>query len=214
MRSTHATMREMNRPPATYADVEAAPEGVRAELIDGELFLQAAPSTLHQRIALKLAVDLGHRFDGPSSNAPTRPGGWVLIAGPELWLGSPLPQSLVLCPDLAGWREARFPADQATHGLQIAPDWVCEVLSPSTQRFDRLRKADAYARAGVPWMWLVDPDAGMVEVYTQQDGLWTRVCAAEVGDRATLPPFGVELDLGAWWPVVAAKADGDGDGLP
>ena len=186
--------------PATYEDVLATPETTRAELLDGELVLQASPTTLHQRLVSAVTTELRGRFDCPPSDDPERPGGWVIVAGPELWLGAPIPDTVVLCPDVAGWREERFPHAQTTHGITVAPDWVCEVLSPSTHRFDRFRKADAYARAGVSWMWLVDPDQGVVEVHTQRDGLWTRVLFAEPGAVTPLPPFGVAVDVAAWWP--------------
>lgn len=200
MSPARATSPVMPHTPATYDDLRATPEGVRAELIDGELILQSAPAVLHQRIALRMGADLVTRFERTVGDGPDRPGGWVLIAGPELWLGKPNATSLVLCPDLAGWRQERF-RNPTTHGIQVAPDWICEVLSPSTQRHDRLTKADAYARAGVAWMWLIDPDAALVEVYEQRDGLWTRVRAAHAAERTTLPPFDGELDLGSWWPA-------------
>lgn len=202
-----ATIDPMTDRPATYEDLAATPEGVRAELIDGELILQASPAVLHQRVSVRLSADLLGRFERPPSDDPDRPGGWVFIAAPEVWLGSPTPNTRVLVPDLAGWKAERFPSKQATHGLTVRPDWVCEILSPSTRRYDRLRKADVYALAGVDWLWIADPDDGTVEVYAQRDGLWTRVAFAEAGEHAALPPFGVTFDVGAWWPASPTTAE-------
>ena len=200
MRSTHATMREMNQPPATYDDIKAAPEGVRAELIDGELFLQAHPAFDHQSVLFRLCGSLDRRFAAPTADASEPPTGWVLAPGPELWLGGVVPQSLVLVPDVAGWRRGRFARSPDSHGVVVAPDWVCEILSPSTQRYDRLNKAAAYAGAGVDWYWLIDPIARFVEVFERQDGAYVRVAAVAAEERAALQPFGGEpVALATWW---------------
>jgi Uma2 family endonuclease len=191
----------MSKPPATYQDVLDAPAGMRAELIDGVLYPQAAPAMPHQLVASLMNVDLGHRFHRRSGgDDPTRPGGWRIVAGPELWLGGSEPKALVVVPDLAGWRRERWDRAQRTHGQTVAPDWVCEVLSPTNHRYDRLVKADAYARGGVPFYWLVDPLEQLVEVYAARDGAWVRVAGAAGTDVARLPPFdAVELDVGGWW---------------
>lgn len=200
MRSTHATMREMNRPPATYEDIEAAPEGVRAELIDGELLLQAQPAFDHQSVLFRLCGSLDRRFAGSADDKSEPPDGWVFAPGPELWLGGAEPRSLVLVPDVAGWRRGRFTRTPTSHGVVVAPDWICEILSPSTQRYDRLKKAAAYAGAGIDWYWLIDPIARFVEVFERQDAAYVRVAAVGAEERAVLPPFGGEpLAPAAWW---------------
>ena len=200
MRTNRATLPTMSKPPATYEDLEATPEGVRAELIDGELYLQASPAVDHQVVQGCLHAHLRDRFGGKGGDDPTRPGGWVFVQAPELWLGDPNPKTRVLCPDIVGWRRERWPRVRTTHGVTVAPDWVCEVLSPSTHRHDRLRKATAYAQAGVPWYWLLDPIERLVEVYELRDRVWSRVAATEAGERAVLPPFGgPEFDLSLWW---------------
>lgn len=200
MRSTHATLREMNRPPATYEDLAATPEGARAELIDGELFLQAQPTFDHQSVLFRLCGSLDRRFAGTTHDGSEPPSGWVFAPGPELWLGDPDPRSRVLVPDVAGWRRERFSRAPDRHGLVVAPDWVCEILSPSTQRYDRLHKSNTYASAGIDWYWLIDPIARFVEVFRRQDATYVRVLAVAAEERAALPPFGGEaLVLEAWW---------------
>lgn len=196
-------MREMNRPPATYEDIEAAPKGVRAELIDGELFLQAQPAFDHQSVLFRLCGSLDRRFAASTSDGSEPPTGWVFAPGPELWLDGAEPRSRVLVPDVAGWRRERFARAPDCHSLVVAPDWVCEILSPSTQRYDRLQKAAAYVGAGVAWTWLIDPVARFVEVFERHDAAYVRVAAVGAEERAALPPFGGEaVALAAWWADV------------
>jgi Uma2 family endonuclease len=83
--------------------------------------------------------------------------------------------------------------------VTVVPDWVCEILSPSTARYDRLVKMDTFARLGVRWAWLIDPAAELLEVYRLRDGLWTRFQAGGPGHVLTLAPFDVEIDLRSWF---------------
>jgi Uma2 family endonuclease len=137
-------------------------------------------------------------FDDPDD--PDEPGGWVVLTEPELWLGETDPTSLVLVPDLAGWRAARLPALPDTVGVAVVPDWVCEIASPSTRRRDRLQKMDLYAEAGVGHLWIVDPDDRFVEVWRLEHGRWTRVQRFCDDDVMRAEPFdGVEIRLGSWW---------------
>ena len=91
-----------------------------------------------------------------SSNQPHRggPGGWILLDEPELHLHGD-----VLVPDLAGWRRERMPELPDAAAFELAPDWICEVLSPSTAASDRAEKMPIYARERVAHVWLVDPIA-------------------------------------------------------
>jgi len=82
------------------------------------------------------------------------PGGWWILGEPELHFGEQ-----VVVPDLAGWRRERLPAMPAAAFFSLAPDWVCEVLSPSTGRIDRGRKLRIYAEAGVAHAWFVTFEA-------------------------------------------------------
>ena len=122
------------------------------------------------------------------------PGGWWILDEPELHLGRD-----VLVPDLAGWRRSTLPQMPETAAFAVRPDWVCEVLSPSTARLDRGPKLDAYAAAGVPWAWLVDPVERLVEVFELVDGRWMRHLVATDGEAA-MPPFeAVPLNVSELW---------------
>lgn len=189
---------------ATYQDVLDAPEGVTAEILNGELHLSPRPGFAHQRVTSELGVDLGGRF---GRGGEGRPGGWVILDQPELHLGRPDPTTLVLVPDLAGWRRDRF-APPAGHGHTLVPDWVCEVLSPGARsaRVDRIVKPDVYHRVGVAWLWLVDPQARSVEAWRHEEGGYLRVLAVTGAVEARIPPFdAVAVDLAAWWPSEEAR---------
>lgn len=177
---------------ATYEDVLAAPEHLIAELIDGELVTQPRPAGRHSEAASVLGMDVGTAFHRGRGG----PGGWLIIDEPELHLAAD-----ILVPDLAGWRRQRLPRVPAGAFIELAPDWVCEVLSPSTALRDRQRKLPIYARAGVPQVWLVDPAVKLLEVF-RLDGPGYRFVAAHGDqDTARIEPFeAIELELSALWP--------------
>jgi len=178
---------------ATYDDVLQAPEPLVAELIEGDLYTSARPAIPHARVSSALGQDLGD-FDGPSGVA-NKPGGWWILDEPELHFGAD-----VLVPDLAGWRRDRLPALPDEPAFTLAPDWACEALSPSTAALDRTRKMPVYARAGVAWLWLIDPHLQMLEVYRLEAGHW--VVVANHGGSTTVraEPFAdIELDMRRWW---------------
>ena len=126
--------------PATYADLEALPDIVVAELVNGELHASPRPAPRHARAGSVLGGCLMPPFDSGSGG----PGGWWILFEPELRFGED-----TVVPDLAGWRRHRMPRFPATAYFTVAPDWVCEVLSPSTARLDRVAKLQVYAREGV-----------------------------------------------------------------
>jgi Uma2 family endonuclease len=177
----------VRRRPATYCDLEALPPNLVGELIGGELFASPRPAAPHALAASALGMSLGPPFHFGRGG----PGGWWILFEPELHLGED-----VLVPDLAGWRRERMPEVPMVKAFTLAPDWLCEVLSPSTTTLDRARKLPIYARAEVAWVWLVDPLQHSVEVLRRQGGDWLLV-QVEADDRAVkLPPFeAVELDL-------------------
>lgn len=182
----------------TYDDYLALPEGVKAELIDGELYMSPQPKGRHIRIASLLGGVLTVRFglgEGPSDDGP---GGWWILDEPECHLK---PDLRVVIPDLAGWRRERMRAPPSdNHKFTLVPDWVCEVLSPSTSSRDALIKMPCYLAAGVAWAWLVDPVARRLDVFRADGSEWVAVTALEGAARARVPPFeAIELDLTAWW---------------
>ncbi len=133
-------------------------------------------------------------FDRPPGG-PGGPGGWWILFEPELHFGND-----VLVPDLAGWRRERMSRLPSTVAFELAPDWVCEVISPSTAPLDRGKKMDAYGRAGVGFLWLVDPLARTLEVFRLENGRWTRLAAHTGAACVRAEPFdALELDLGRWW---------------
>jgi Uma2 family endonuclease len=175
---------------ATYADLREVPQNFVAELFDGELYASPRPALPHAHAGSVL----GHRL---GSFHRSGPGGWVILDEPELHFGSD-----VLVPDMAGWRRERLPRLPADAFMTLAPDWVCEVVSPSTESIDRGQKLRRYAREGVAYVWLVDPLKQALEVLTLELGRWTLLARHEAGARVRAVPFDaveLELELGALW---------------
>ncbi|HEV7734500.1 MAG TPA: Uma2 family endonuclease [Candidatus Binatia bacterium] len=178
---------------ATYDDLMQVPENLVAEIIDGELVTSPRPASPHAHATFVLGGDAG-RFNGPPGGDDA-PGGWWVLFEPELHLGDD-----VLVPDLAGWRRERMPIMPNVVGFTLVPDWVCEVISPSTGRIDRSRKMGIYARNGVGHLWFVDPLARTLEIYRLEAGRWIVVANHGGDDRVRAEPFdAVELAIARWW---------------
>jgi Uma2 family endonuclease len=181
----------MGRKPATYADLEALPANKVGELIAGELYVSPRPAGPHPVTASVLGMELG----GPFHLGRGGPGGWWLLDEPELHLGED-----VLVPDLAGWRRERMPEPPRTAAFTLAPDWVCEVLSPSTAALDRSAKLAVYARAEVRHVWLVDPELRTLEVLRLEGGRYFLLGTHTGTARVRAEPFEVwELALALLW---------------
>ena len=165
---------------ATYADLEAVPDHLVAEIIDGMLETHPRPRPRHATAAMELATELGPPFGRGRGG----PGGWIFMVEPELHLG---PQ--VVVPDLAGWRRERLIAEPSTAFIEIPPDWVCEILSPSTRRIDRGPKRRIYAEAGVGHLWLLDPTDGVLEAFALTGGRWLLLGTVQRGETVGLAPF-------------------------
>ena len=181
-RATLHAMASAARKRATYEDVLSAPEHMIAQVIDGELLLQPRPARRHTRVASRI----GSSLDGPFDRGVGGPGGWFILFEPELHIGANGRQILV--PDVAGWRRSRVPEFDDGAFFDIVPDWVCEVLSPSTASIDRGRKADIYAATGVGHMWLFDTDDCQMEAFENVDGRWLRL-GAYAGCEERIAPF-------------------------
>jgi len=140
---------------------------------------------------------------GPFDRGNGGPGGWVILDEPELHFPDPTEPGEIdaVAPDLAGWRVARMPELPETAYFTLAPDWICEVLSPSTADFDRGEKMPLYAREGVQHAWLVDPLARTLEVFTLgADGRWVPAGLHRDAARVRAEPFdAIELELGVLW---------------
>lgn len=186
----------MNRPaparrPATYEDLLAVPDHLVAEILNGELHTNPRPAVPHALATTGLGGDLF----GPFDRGRGGPGGWWILVEPELHLSDD-----VVVPDLAGWRRSRVPDLPRGAFLEIAPDWVCETLSPSTERIDRGKKLAIYARESVAHLWLLNPIAETLEAYRLEQGRWL-LLVTHAGDvAARIEPFdAVELELWRLW---------------
>ena len=182
------------RRPARYDDLLAVPDTKVAEMIDGELIVSPRPAFPHAHAGSVLGGDLSSAFHRPPGD-PKGPGGWWLLVEPELHFGDD-----VVVPDQAGWRRERIPQLPNVAAYSVAPDWACEIISPSTGRIDRSRKMRIYAREGVGHLWLVDPLLRTIEVYRLESAHWV-VGVVHSGDEpARVAPFeAIELDIGRWW---------------
>ena len=174
---------------ATYDDLRDVPDHFVAEMFDGDLYASPRPALPHANAAGALFAEIHRSFHRKG------PGGWVILYEPELHFGSD-----VLVPDLAGWRRARLPSVPAAAYLSLAPDWICEVLSTSTETLDRGNKLRIYAREGVAHAWLVNPLAHTLEVLSLETGRWTQLGRHEGEAKVRAAPFdAIELELGALW---------------
>lgn len=187
-------MRDVAKPakrPATYEDLLEVPDHLIAELIDGELYTSPRPASRHERVAGQLYRILGNAFDDGVGG----PGGWWIVFEPELHLGGD-----ALVPDVAGWRKERLPEFPDVIAWTIAPDWVCEVLSPGTAKLDRLLKLPKYARQGVEYAWIAEPMTRTIEVHQRIEGRMELV-AVHTGDGTErIAPFdAVEIPLDRLW---------------
>jgi hypothetical protein len=177
---------------ASYEDILALPENLVGEILYGTLHTHPRPAPRHARAYSALGYMVGGPFDGGIGG----PGGWWIIDEPELHLGAD-----ILVPDLAGWRRERMPTLPETAWFELAPDWVCEILSPSTASTDRAVKMPIYAREQVTHLWLVDPNVRTLEVYSlQENRRWLLLGTLKEDDNVCQPPFAAApFSLGALW---------------
>jgi Uma2 family endonuclease len=178
--------------PATLADLEALPETVVGEVIDGTLYTHPRPRPRHVHFGGRLSRELQDPFElgrgGPG-------GGWILIEP-----GIQVEGSAEFVPDLAGWRRERLP-ELPEDRLSVVPDWVCEILSPSTRAHDQRIKRPFYARIGVRHLWFVDLEARTLTVSELLDGRWLELGVYGEEDVIRAPPFeATELKLDEIWP--------------
>ncbi len=176
---------------ATYQDVLDAPPHVVAEIVDGTLYTHPRPALEHSLAGSAL----GSKIGPPYHFGDDGPGGWWILDEPELHLGDD-----ILVPDLAGWRRERMPAPSGTYA-SLAPDWLCEVLSPSTRRLDRGRKQAVYAREGVRHLWLIDPAERSLEALKLWGTTWESIDTLFDDEMVCLPPFKeTSFCLAELWP--------------
>jgi Uma2 family endonuclease len=176
---------------ATYEDLRKVPAHRVAEIINGVLHTFPRPGTSHARAASHLFGQFYVGLGGGNGGLE----GWVILNEPEIHFADD-----ILVPDIAAWHTDRFPSGDRAF-VEVAPDWICEVLSKSTAAIDRGEKLPIYARAGVPHVWLLDPQLRTLEVFLL-DGASYRLVATHRDDaKIRTEPFGVELELSRVWPA-------------
>lgn len=184
-------MSDPARKPATYEDLHNIPENMIGEIINGELIVSPRPSPKHMYVTTILSGEIGP----PYHRGRSGPGGWIFLAETEVRLGED-----TVVPDLAGWKKERFPAKLEHNWIPVAPDWVCEVLSPGTLRNDKVRKMPIYAHHGVGHIWLIDPLAMTMDAFRLESGRWVLLASFSENDKVRVEPFQeIEIHLEDMW---------------
>jgi Uma2 family endonuclease len=179
---------------ATLADLDALPPSVAGELIQGVLYTMTRPRARHQSAGTILAGDV----NGPYQRGRGGPGGWWILGEPGI-------QHLALdieeiSPDIAGWRRERMPELPDEKSIDVVPDWVGEVLSPTTRAHDLKLKRPLYARMGVQWMWIVDVGAKTFVASRNVDGGWLELATYSDDDVVRVEPFdAIDIRLADLW---------------
>lgn len=186
-------MAEPAKKKAAYDDLFNIPENTTGEIINGELVVTPRPSRKHIYAATALGSVIVPSYQFGRNGGP---GGWVIMIEPEIKLGEH-----TMVPDLAGWKEERFPDEEPHNWISVPPDWACEMLSPGTRRLDRMEKMPIYARYGIPFLWLIDPEDKTLEVYRLKEGEWVVTGLLKDEVRVRAEPFTeIEIDLNdIWW---------------
>ncbi|MDE6405541.1 MAG: Uma2 family endonuclease [Lachnospiraceae bacterium] len=143
----------------TTADIEALPDGERAELIDGEMFMMATPMTIHQRILVKLIFEIETFIRKNKGNCELLPAPFGVYIKKD--------DRNYVEPDISVICHEDKLDEKGCHG---APDWVIEIVSPSSRKMDYMRKTALYQETGVREYWIVDPKKEMVTIY--EAGRW------------------------------------------
>ena len=191
---------------ATYQDVLNAPPYKVAEIVDGKLYTHSRPAPLHTLAR----SGLGSRIGKPFHLGDGGPGGWWIIDEPEIHLSED-----IVVPDIVGWRRVRMPEIPTTAYFTLVPDWVCEVLSPSTRKLNLGGKSAVYSREGVRYLWLVDPDNRSLAAYFLCETRWVLNDRLFDDELVSLPPFeAITFNLSDLWPPHAVHRDAPGKERP
>ncbi len=175
-----------------YEDLCALPKNVVGEIINGELIAQPRPALIHA----SASSTIGSIILPPYQLGENGPGGWWILDEPEVHL-----KDQVIVPDVGGWKRERLPKLAEKVYFSVAPDWACEVLSPSTARYDRISKLKIYAENKVPYYWIVDPLNRVLEVLILDGKSYKADLIFEKDDLVKAPPFeDLEFNLGKLWP--------------
>jgi Uma2 family endonuclease len=188
-------------PLATYEDLLRLADDVRAEILDGQIVVSPAPLPRHSRVQRALGRFVGGPFDDDDGRGG--PGGWWIFVEVDVRLTA----HDVVRPDLAGWRRERLPTPGSVRPIDVVPDWVCEIASPSTVARDRVTKRALYAKHGVPYYWVVDPEGRTLEALELSGGRWVELGAYDDTATASIPPFSeIALEVGRLF--LPPEADG------
>ena len=181
-------MPEAARRMPIWDDILALGEDVHAEILDGELVIHASPGPHHSRVA----TGLSHDIFGPFDRGRDGPGGWWILTEVDIALDN----GAAVRPDLVGWRRERVPTFPHERPVDIRPDWVCEVLSPSNSSYDLGPKRDIYHGARVPYLWIADPEHRVVVAHEWSERGYVVVATGREAEPARLPPFdAIEIEL-------------------
>ena len=179
------------RRPSLYEQLCALPDYLVGEVVNGILIASPRPRARHA----KASGRLGGLLSGPFDFGVGGPGGWWFLPEPELHFDGD-----VIVPDLAGWRRERMPEIPDVAYFSLAPDWICEVLSDSTEVIDRGAKMPIYSRAGVQNAWLIDTVERALEVFRLESGRLRQVALLRGSEPVRAEPFeSIEVPLGALW---------------
>jgi Uma2 family endonuclease len=181
------------RKPTLYEQLCALPESIRGEIINDQLRTRPRTTGPHALASSRLGSDI----EGPYSRGRGGPGGWWIIDEPEIHF---IRDREVEVPDIAGWRIEHLPRLPEGHRFEVVPDWVCEVLSPSTKSTDREEKMPVYASFGVAYSWLVDPETHTLEAYALSEGNWLPLGIFRDDDVVRVAPFdSIDIYLADLW---------------
>ncbi len=185
-------MSDLAEKKATYEDLFSIPENMIGEIIDGELIATPRPAPRHMLSISALGYKIGPSYQYSEGG---NPGGWVILFETEVKLAED-----IVVPDLAGWKKERFPTELEHNWIPVAPDWVCEVLSPSTFRNDKIKKMPLYGRHGVGHIWLIDPLTMTMDAFRLESGRWSLLGSFDENDKVRVEPFEeVEINLKDLW---------------
>lgn len=174
-----------------YQAILNLPENQTGELLQGQLYMQPRPAGPHALAAASLSSDLISFFKKGKA------GGWWILFEPEIHF---ILDTEVAVPDIAGWRKEHMPTIPKDHRFEVVPDWICEILSPSTAKKDRTIKMPLYAKYQVNYLWLIDPLLKTLEAYQLKDKAWVLIATAKDDEVVFIPPFdALALSLKDLW---------------